>query len=63
MTITDSRPSEEQSDLKWLPAFPCCHVLKTFAQPFHIIGIHCSDLLICMVAALLPAQGQEIGPQ
>lgn len=42
---------------------PCRHVSKTFSQPFHIIVIHCSDLLICMVTAPLPAQGQEIGPQ
>ncbi|KAM3616772.1 uncharacterized protein V6R79_023174, partial [Siganus canaliculatus] len=34
----------------------------TFSQSFDIIAIHCRDLLFCMVAAPLPAQGQEIGP-
>lgn len=40
-----------------------CHVSRPFSQLFPIIVILCSDLLICMVAALLPVQGQEIGPQ
>lgn len=39
---------------------PC---LQDFLTNAHIIVIHCSGLLICMAAALLPAQGQEIGPQ